>query len=181
MRMKLSNLKIHGKWKGRLTILCCLLFLVVGIIGGTVAAYTSVASGSSGAVKVASYAVSAGASNGNKDLTIDCNKSTHVANYEFWIKNSVDGKTTEVDVKYSTVVSFSKPLPNGLTVQLDGESGSMSADRLTCEFTNDSWVFNAGVDSTANHTLTFIADTDVITSNLSVSGITITVNTEQID
>lgn len=167
-------------FKGKINVMavaCVMLAVALVVSGWSVAVYRSSTSGISVA-GVAAYAMSAGSESG--DLLIDCNTGNSVANYEFWVKNSVDGKTTEVAAKYSVEVVFPAALPEGLTVQLDGANGTVSSDGKTYTFTNGAWAFDAGVAKTMTHTLCFAADASAIESNLSISGIVITVMTEQI-
>lgn len=186
MKMNFRSLKQSGKGNGWVTILCysiLIVLLIAGVTGFGFAMYRSVVSGEANVPRVAAWVVNADAVTLGEDnsLAIDCNTDTHIASYEFWVENNKDGVTAEVDVKYSIVVELSEALPNGLTMQLDGLAGTESLDGLSYTFVNDAWVFGAGETSSDTHELTFTADADVIENSFSISQISVTVKTEQID
>lgn len=167
-------------WK-RALVPCVLLAAVfVSSFGASFAMFRSTAKMELGTAGVAAYAVSAGAST-SSDLSIDCNTSDNSEEYQFWVKNSNDGKTAEVAVQYDVQVALSEALPDGLTMKLDGIDGTADADGKVYTFASPDWTFKADVEETADHALQFTADASVVENDLTISGVVITVMTEQIN
>lgn len=169
----------EGKGRGRGPVLLVVLLLaaLLATFGGSYALYQSSATVTVGTAGVAAYAVSAGSSSGN--LEIDCNDVDTSESFNFWVKNSKGGKAAEVAVQYSVDVALSSALPTGIAMQLDGANGVKSGDGKTYTFTGGT--FEAGVEGTGNHALTFIVDPDEIENSVEISNIVLTVRTEQID
>ena len=88
------------------------------------------------------------------NLTIDCGQGIKVAEYDFAVTNTKDGKTAETSFKYDVIVTLNEALPNGLSITVDGKSGTVSSDEKTVTFT-DVGRFAAGNSQTHDHTLVF--------------------------
>lgn len=88
------------------------------------------------------------------NLTIDCGQGIATASYNFAITNTKDGKTAELSFKYDVIVSLPEALPEGISITVDGTSGTLSSDRKTVTIA-DVGRFAAGKSQTREHTLVF--------------------------
>jgi len=171
-----------NKWnKGKKWILLTLALLVVLeiVLGESFARYRSEAQLEINTAGTAAYAISAGAES-IEDLLIDCESLTdNTAAYRFWVNNSRDDKVTEVAVSYSVQVELGSVLPDSIFIQLDGMDGTAEDGRVYT-FESPDWKFAAGVESTANHTLTFTAVPTDVEEDFTISSVVLTVMAEQI-
>ena len=162
----------------RLSAVAAIILTVISLlIGATAARYGNIVFGTSG-INVAAFAVDA-ATVTTGDLFIDCSSEQTAASYVFAVSNQRGSVTAEVDISYSVTVNLSTALPDGLTLTLDGISGTASNDGLSHFFEDPSWVLSAGSSATAEHTLTFSANADVIAEDSSIDTISICVTAEQ--
>ena len=162
----------------RLSAVAAIILTVISLlIGATAARYGNIVFGTSG-INVAAVAVDA-ATVTTGDLSIDCSSEQTAASYVFAVSNQRGSVTAEVDISYSVTVNLSTALPDGLTLTLDGISGTASNDGLSHFFEDPSWVLSAGSSATAEHTLTFSANADVIAEDSSIDTISICVTAEQ--
>ena len=162
-----------------LVAVCLLLVSLMCISGITLASFTSAATGTD-TVKIASFAVDA-AKNTTDDLSINCNTGANTASCDFTVRNTKNGKTSEVDMQYSVLITLPSALPNGLSMTIDGISGTESTDGKVYAFTDSGWQFRAGTAATKTHTLTFTADPSVLDKNANFSNIGISVTAEQVN
>ena len=88
------------------------------------------------------------------NLTIDCGQGIKVAEYDFAVTNTKDGKTAEMSFRYDVIVTLNEALPNGLSITVDGKSGTVSSDEKTVTFT-DVGRFAAGNSQKHEHILAF--------------------------
>lgn len=144
------------KW----TVLVLLLFLLVAVIGGTYSRYTSTATGS-GDVSIAKWAVSVNGENlGNTSTTIDLTFTASNANT---VQNKIapGGTATayvDIDLTGTEVsVDFSCALAEAAATNLASVFGEDYADKVTLE---------VGTPATEG-----------TTSNMTLSGTTVTVGT----
>ena len=162
----------------RLSAVAAIILTVISLLmGATAARYGNIVFGASG-INVAAFAVDA-ATVTTGDLSIDCSSEQTAASYVFAVSNQRGSVTAEVDISYSVTVNLSTALPDGLTLTLDGISGTASNDGLSHFFEDPSWVLSAGSSATAEHTLTFSANADVIAEDSSIDTISICVTAEQ--
>lgn len=103
-------------------------------------------------------------------LTIDCNSSQTVQSYQFVVSSG-----SGVSVSYDVVVTLSQALPAGVTMTLDGYSGTAAGTSYT--FYNIG-SFSPG-SSSHMHTLTISADPNVLNDE-AVINVTISVQAEQV-
>lgn len=160
-------------------ILCAMLLAISFLAGETAARYLSGTQGSDNA-QLAVFAVDASAVTAeNLEINLETNNST--ATYQFEVTNAKNGKVTKVDVAYSIQVTLSRRLPAGLTMALDGLSGTASGDGLTYTFTSPLWRFSAGSAGSITHNLVFTAQSASLTRDDSIPAIQVSVTAEQTD
>lgn len=93
---------------------------------------------------------------------------------------SVSNTVSEVAIQYDLVVKLDNPLPDGVSMALDGTSCTDSGDH-TYTFANMG-TFAAGVEATHTHTLSFTGDFGIYQTPGEVEyPVTISVLAEQID
>lgn len=92
-------------------------------------------------------------------------------------KFSVTNENSQVAVQYRVSVSLEAPLPDGVTMWLDGAECQGKETIYTSEV---SWIFEAGNQETKEHTVEFYGDYSAIKEQ-SERNITISVQAEQID
>ena len=160
-----------------LSVLICIVFLF--LIGVASARFISFGTGAQ-TIGIAGYAVTLGAVNPGS-LEINCNTDTKFTEYDFWVKNEKNDKISDVSIQYKVKVQVPGGLPAGLSMTIDGVEGMTSSDRTEFVFTDSRFQTPAGVAATNNHTLSIIADEDVITSNLSIPKISVTIEAVQKD
>lgn len=90
----------------------------------------------------------------------------------------VSNPNSEVAIRYDVIVTLNEPLPNGVTMQMDGMNAS-EASQKTFTFKN-AGVFSAGATETQDHTLSFTGDYSII-SQESTRTIALSVLAEQIN
>ena len=114
------------------------------------------------------------------NLTIDCGQEITTAEYNFAVTNTKDGKTTEIPFKYDVIVTLPEALPQGISITLDGTSGTVSSDGKTVTFTGVGR-FIAGNSQTHNHSLFFNAvDASLMLQDCVYENIGVSVRAEQV-
>lgn len=176
-----THLTIYRLARLRLSLMAviCVLAAISVLLGTTIARFWGETNGTA-QIRIAAFAADAAAVT-TGDLSIDYSAAETAASYSFTVSNHKDGITAEVDVGYSVTVTLSAALPDGLTLTLDGISGTASDDGLTYSFEDPAWVLSAGTASTAAHELTFSADSSVLTEALAISKISVSVLAEQVN
>lgn len=170
-----------GKPKANWMLLLMLAVLCVCIFCGYGAARMRSASEEADSARVAAYVANASLLSSG-DISIDCNEGGNTTTqYEFQVRNTKGGTTSEVSMKYDVQVTLNKALPTGVTMKVDGQDGDISTDGMTYTYTNTSWAFGASNGDSNNHTLEFEADPEIVTFNTDDIQITIHVLTRQTD
>ena len=152
-------------------------YLLVGTLlftGASFARYVYRTSAGDGA-RTAAFVVSASAVSPWTDGTIVPNGQN---TYTFQVSNSRGGSVSQVAVSYGVTVTLSQPLPQGVTLLLDGETGVVSGSSYV--FRN-AGVFQAGTSSTHSHTLAFQAGAGMDQSQPMELHVSVSVDAEQID
>ncbi len=117
----------------------------------------------------------------NGNLNIDCNsEKKKVAQYSFDVSNVENGRVSQVNQKYTISLTSAEPIPNGVMVTLDGLTGTISDDRKCITFADDSWKFSHNIESTHSHTMQISADSNVVTYDVTLSNLVISVHSEQL-
>lgn len=157
----------------------CLAYLLVCTMLATGLSFSryAVADSDSDAAQVAAGALRVSGS-GNETFDLDCNKGTTSQSYSFTVHNRDGGKTSQAAIEYDIVVGLSQALPDGVTMTLDGHTGSGSGTK----YTFSGGTFAAGSSDSNTHTLTITADADeVMGSSAYHLDLTISVLAEQVD
>lgn len=154
-----------------------LLICTLVLTGVSFAKFATTAGGSDSA-RVAAFVVEA--TGKEKDtLTIDCGAGSTTATYTLTVKNNnASEKVSEVAISYDVVLALPEDLPNGLTVTLDGNTGTVSEKKIT--FANVG-TFAAGTSASKTHKLTVTANPNVVTNDITLDNISVNVIAEQID
>ena len=114
------------------------------------------------------------------NLTIDCGQGIKVAEYDFAVTNTKDGKTAEMSFKYDVIVTLNEALPNGLSITVDGKSGTVSSDEKTVTFT-DVGRFAAGNSQKHEHILAFsVVDASFLSQDYAFANTSVSVRAEQV-
>ncbi len=114
------------------------------------------------------------------NLTIDCERGITTASYNFTVTNTKEGKTAELAFKYDVIVTFPEALPNGVSVTVDGKSGTVSADGKTVTIA-DVGRFTAGKSQTYVHTLVFsVVDESILLRDYVFTNTGVSVRAEQV-
>lgn len=114
------------------------------------------------------------------NLTIDCGQGIKVAEYDFAVTNTKDGKTAEMSFKYDVIVTLNEALPNGLSITVDGKSGTVSSDEKTVTFT-DVGRFAAGNSQKYEHILAFsVVNTSFLSQDYAFANTSVSVRAEQV-
>lgn len=114
------------------------------------------------------------------NLTIDCGQGVTKASYNLVVTNTKDGKTAELSFKYDVIVSLPEALPEGISITVDGTSGTLSSDRKTVTIA-DVGRFAAGKSQTREHTLVFsVVDESSLLKDYVFANTSISVRAEQI-
>ena len=114
------------------------------------------------------------------NLKIDCSQGIMTAAYNFAVTNKKDGKTAELSFKYDVIVSLPEALPEGISITVDGTSGTLSSDRKTVTIA-DVGRFAAGKSQTREHTLVFsVVDESSLLKDYVFANTSISVRAEQI-
>lgn len=157
-------------------LLVCTLLLT----GVSFARYTVTNSGDDTARAAAGQVTVDWADNTNITLAASSTDGAE-ASYTF----SVSNNGSEVAIQYDVVVTMQEPLPQGVTMKLDGESCTKSDEstgEAVYEF-SDVDIFEANGDRTNNHILTFAKESGSSTSGTENKeyNIQIAVRAQQID
>lgn len=154
-------------------LLVCTLLLT----GVSFARYITTASGSD-AARVAAGLVTVDYDDTNEiKLVRPSTDGLLTENYKFTVSNG----SSEVAIRYDVVVTLDKPLNSGVTMTLDGQTGTETGDRKQYEFTNMG-TFAAGENDTYTHTLSFTGNFDTISSGTDDTyNIKILIRSRQID
>ena len=133
-------------------------------------------------IKVAAFAVDAVSSSGQGNLLdLDCNGDIgYTVNYKFDVKNQKNNKISDVDTKYGVEIVLPQELPTGITMKLDNKVISTTSNKLTY-LVSEVGVLKKGDLNINTHTLTFVADPEVVRYDKTFSGIKINVIAEQIN
>lgn len=114
------------------------------------------------------------------NLTIDCGQGIKVAEYDFAVTNTKDGKTAETSFKYDVIVALNEALPNGLSITVDGKSGTVSSDEKTVTFT-DVGRFAAGNSQKHEHILAFsVVNASFLSQDYAFANTSVSVRAEQV-
>lgn len=114
------------------------------------------------------------------NLTIDCGQGIKVAEYDFAVTNTKDGKTAETSFRYDVIVTLNEALPNGLSITVDGKSGTVSSDEKTVTFT-DVGRFAAGNSQKHEHILAFsVVDASFLSQDYAFANTSVSVRAEQV-
>lgn len=114
------------------------------------------------------------------NLTIDCEQGITVAEYGFAVTNTKDGKTAEISFRYDVIVTLNEALPKGLSITVDGKSGTVSSNEKTVTFT-DVGRFAAGSSQQHEHILTFsVVDKGFLSRDYVFANTSVSVRAEQI-
>lgn len=89
------------------------------------------------------------------NLAIDCGQENTTASYNFSVTNTKDGKTSELSFKYDVIVTLPEALPKGVSITVDGTSGTVSSDGKKVTFT-DVGRFAAGNSQTHEHKMYYV-------------------------
>ena len=113
------------------------------------------------------------------NLTIDCGQEITTAEYNFTVTNTKDGKTAETSFKYDVIVMLPEALPQGISITVDGTSGTAS-DGKTVTFT-EVGRFAAGNSQTHNHSLVFyVVDVGLLLQDYVFANTSVSVRAEQV-
>lgn len=114
------------------------------------------------------------------NLTIDCGQGINVAEYDFAVTNTKDVKTAETSFRYDVIVTLNEALPKGLSITVDGKSGTVSSDEKTVTFT-DVGRFEAGNSQQHEHVLAFsVVDEVFLSRDYVFANTSVSVRAEQI-
>lgn len=114
------------------------------------------------------------------NLTIDCGQGIKVAEYDFAVTNTKDGKTAETSFRYDVIVTLNEALPNGLSITVDGKSGTVSSDEKTVTFT-DVGRFAAGNSQKHEHILAFsVVNASFLSQDYAFANTSVSVRAEQV-
>lgn len=155
-------------------LLVCTLLLT----GVSFARYITTASGSD-AARVAAGLVTVSYEESTTAIQMDRPTNDGLKKEDFMF--TVSNGSSEVAIQYDVVVTLDKPLGDGVTMTLDGQTGTETGDRKQYEFTNMG-TFAAGVEQTKTHTLSFTGNFDTISPGTDDTyNIQITIRSRQID
>ena len=114
------------------------------------------------------------------NLTIDCGQGITAAAYNFAVANTKDGKTAEMSFRYDVIVTLPEAFPQGISITVDGASGTVSSDGKTVTFT-DVGRFVAGNPQTHDHTMVFsVVDASFLSKDYVFTNTSGSVRAEQI-
>lgn len=114
------------------------------------------------------------------NLTIDCGQGINVAEYDFAVTNTKDGKTAELSFKYDVIVTFKEALPEGVAISVDKINGTVSSDRKTVTI-SDVGRFTAGETQTREHTMVFsVVNANFLLRDYVFKNVNVSVRAEQI-
>ena len=153
-------------------IFCLVLITSSFYNSGFLARYTSASQGSDGA-RVAKYDVTISDLSSSSLSMNSFDDGTLAASTQFTVSSN-----SEVDVRYSVVVTFPRALPSWVHIAIDGVEPSVNGATYTF---NDLGSFDTGEGNSATHTLSFTVDPGLQNEDLSLNGISIDVIVEQID
>lgn len=162
------------------TMVVCISLVVAGLLFSTVALYHSYTKGTN-ATKVAVYAADVEKQDIDK-IIIDCDSDVLTTNYDFTVKNTYKGVTSEVSQKYDVIVEFDEPLDSFIKVGINNSNVNTSNSGKTYEFSNDNWKFKGGTASEKDLSLVFtVTDATKVKQDIEIPNIRIRVDTTQID
>lgn len=148
---RLKRLPVH-------VYLAYLLVCTLLLTGVSFSRYISSASGRDNArVAAGVVTVRYDDNTNNIEMIRPSNDGVRTERFNFSVSNGV----SEVAIRYDVVVTLDQALKNGVTMQLDDGTGSVSDDKKTYTFPN-AGTFEAGVSGTKTHTLSFAGDFDTI-------------------
>lgn len=134
-------------------LLAYLLVCTLLLTGVSFARYTS-GTGGTDTARVAAGCVEVHPSDSTTvELTRPKNDGVETADFSFSVSNG----NSEVAIRYDIIVTLDKPLPDGVTLALDGNTGSPAPDEKSYTFAG-AGVFPAGPQASQSHTLSFTGD-----------------------
>ena len=158
--------------RGAIPLCAYLLYLLVAVslfTGLTASRYLASDSGQDSG-SVAGVALSTSVVDGGGSIALTPGGQ---GSYSFTVSNHDGSAVSEVALQYDVVVTGS--LPDGVTMQLDGEAGTPSGGEHTF---SDAGTLEAGQTDKNTHTLTLTADDS---SSAASVELTLTIRAEQID
>lgn len=170
----------RNKRKGRLPIYVYLGYLLICTLlltGVSFASYVSTSTASDSAC-VAKGMVTVSYDENNTEIEMSRPSDDGIDTREFTFQ--VSNNASEVAIRYDVVVTLDTPLPDGVTMTLDGRECSGANDN-TYTFSNIG-TFEAGVNGIKEHKLVFTGDFRVYqTEGEHMYPVTILILSEQID
>lgn len=177
--MNIRQTEPSPKSRPHLPLHVYLSYLLIGtflLTGVSFARYISFADGSDSARVAAGTVVVTYDGDAAIEMIRPTDDGILMENFNFYVSNS----GSEVAIQYDLVVELDAPLPDGVTMTLDGEPCEGNSDNIYT-FTNMG-TFAAGVETINPHTLTFTGDfSEYQTPGVFTYPITISVLATQID
>lgn len=121
------------------------------------------------------------------DLNIDCagdNDLQLTDDCSYTVTNNVNGKVTEVSIKYKIKIQLEEELPTGITINVVDKNnivGKPTKFENAYIFENEEWVFDAGVEGSNTINITFIGENISGATSTMISGVQVSIIAEQID
>lgn len=166
--------------------LAYLLLFSLLLTGVSFSYYVSTSSSGAGA-QVAGGILTVKDVSSSDSRTLTLGPDAGSASWTFQVSNSNGTEVSQVSLQYDVILELGKPLPDGVTVQLDGTAGqpdnslwgwfSGGTDSTTYRF-ESAGSFKAGTSASKEHTLSFSGGVPDKSEDISF---TITVLAEQID
>lgn len=153
-------------------ILLCLVLISSHLTGGMYARYVATSSGSDGA-RVAKYGVRVSELSSLSFNLNTFDQNALSATGSFTVES--DG---EVAVEYDVILTFPEAVPSWMTLTLDGNSPSVSGNVYTFGSIGE---FIPGGENSATHTLSVTVAPGLQASDISLTGVTVSVVATQID
>lgn len=155
-------------------LLVCTLLLT----GVSFARYITTANGGDTA-RVAAGLVTVNYEESDAEIRLErpTGNSVETNKFEFSVSNG----SSEVAIRYDVVVTLDMPLKDGITMKLDGQTGTATGEENQYVFSNVG-TFAAGENETIPHTLSFEGDFGTIQKDMNDTyKIEISVRSQQID
>ena len=120
-------------------------------------------------------------SNSNTELIMEqpFDSSIVTQDFSFEVFNYSSNAISEVAIQYDVIVTLNEKLPDGVSLTMDGNDYSASDNNNKYTFSN-AGTFEAGVQDSNTHTLSFTGDYSIINEQAE-RNITISIYAEQID
>ena len=136
------------------------IFTTIIVSTFSLSKYESTIIGSS-SVSVASFVVDA-SSNDSDNLSIDCNSSDPMTNYNIVVSNNKDGIISQVSIMYDVVLEFSEVPPTGLTLSI-GSQTLTTIDRQTTYTFKNVGSFSPSIEGNNNHSIIIKGNNQILT------------------